>query len=475
MGGLVTRYFMQNGPPVYQPYLLQNPVHNLVTIGTPHLGTALATVLATNQGNQVGGPGTNQFAAKQISDICSQRKIKSCTLGNFFASMQKVIDGAVTSLESGLGRDNTQYSSIVGLKPEWPISTTEGSLNLIIHGFVSGSQSIDGYLGTMLSDTIVNENSQIGYAFPATAINGIVHEVVCPVWFQLCLDSGETGNSSVFSQAEYWLMGGSGPPPLRSSSSTLLGGASARTIRGLDPTSGAPPPILELDGYTEVSAANVSFSPTSGSALTINSPTTITATSSTKTITEILLFQAISDPTDGALLYSTQSPFNIIFIPTRLGSTSLVAFAVFSDMTYAVAGLNYTFQLPGSPLSLNLVNAPVASMPLGTSVLMSAQGLFSNGPVDVSQASSYGARSGTSKVFSVDSGGLVTANGSGVDWLDVSYNGLSVSAQIMVGQCTYSLSPKNQTVDVGGGSPSVALTTTTGGALGQLTMAEPPG
>ena len=49
----------------------------------------------------------------------------------------------------------------------------------------------------------------------------------------------------------------------------------------------------------------------------------------------------------------------------------------------------------------------------------------------------YTARSGSTNVFSVNSGGIITANGNGVDLLDVSYGGLTAAAQIAVGAYLY--------------------------------------
>jgi probable HAF family extracellular repeat protein len=45
MGGLVTRYFLSTAGYLGNPALLPSPVHKLITIGTPHQGTPLATLL----------------------------------------------------------------------------------------------------------------------------------------------------------------------------------------------------------------------------------------------------------------------------------------------------------------------------------------------------------------------------------------------------------------------------------------------
>jgi hypothetical protein len=453
MGGLVTRYFIDNINNVPYSVLFggPHPIHQLITIGTPHLGTPLASSLENSLPNTplINGSGS------AISAICVFKQISGCTLKNFFQQyLKKPVDTGVQSLIPGTAplrnlTDSKDFKSIDGLAE--PGSATEVLLNLVTVGFTG--QTIETIFSPEPSDTIVPTNSQLGSAPEDIAgVSFVVHVALAPG------DTSETASSHVWSQTAYWLMGGSGTAPVQSA-----GIAKVRPARSLatQPTSSAAP-VLDLTGYTQVASSNFSLSPVSGSSLTINSAATISATSSTKTITEVLLFQTVADPTDVALLYSTQAPFRIIFIPKRMGSTNFVAFAVFSDMTYAVTGLNYTFQVPGNPLAFNLVNAPVASLPVGSSAIVTAQALFSNGPVDIGPAATYKVRSGATSVFGVDSVGTVTANGPGSDWLDVSYNGVSASAQISVGTCAYSLSPTNQLVAYGGGSVSVQVTTQNG-------------
>ena len=133
MGGLVTRYYMQNPLPFRLPGLPPNPIHQLVTVGTPHRGTPLATALEQYKGNQNGAPGTSVGAAVEVGIICALNLVSKCTLSNLFQSQEKTIDEGVLSLETGLPDSvGNQYNSIVGLKPESPISTTEYWLNPIL-------------------------------------------------------------------------------------------------------------------------------------------------------------------------------------------------------------------------------------------------------------------------------------------------------------------------------------------------------
>lgn len=158
-------------------------------------------------------------------------------------------------------------------------------------------------------------------------------------------------------------------------------------------------------------------------------------------------------------MYSTQAPFTIPFTPTRLGTTTFGAIVVFGDNTYAMTTLNYTSQPSGTPFALNLVNAPAANMSIGSSRVVQANALFSGGQIDVTQVATYAARSGSASVFSVSSGGTITANGTGLDLLYVSYGGGTATAEIAVGACAYGLSASNQLAPNTGGTVTIQVTT----------------
>jgi pimeloyl-ACP methyl ester carboxylesterase len=413
MGGLVTRYFLSQGPPSQSPELLPNPVHKLITIGTPHLGTNLATTLVNNQDTIV--------ATSNPLVLAGCLAFSTCTLGDLFGGvLHKPVGTGTQSLEPGSSQlfqlsTTNVFSTIVGSAPTSPLSVSEALLDTILGAFLPG-QTVGSILNNQLNDTIVPIGSQNPPgAYDAATVAGIVHTSLCdlPVLSPVCPDYGETQSQAVWSQAYWWLTGGTAYAP----APTV---APSTSPRALTSPATIPPPVLNLAGYTQVPPSNVAFLPATGSILTINSATNIVATSSTKTITEVLLLQTASDPTDTVLLYATQSPFSISFTPTRLGSANFGAVAVFSDNTYALTALTYTLQPSGTPYALNLVNTPVANMTLGTSRVIEADALFTSGPIDVTQVAAYTAASGSASVFSVGAGGTITANGNGLDLLQVS-------------------------------------------------------
>jgi pimeloyl-ACP methyl ester carboxylesterase len=445
MGGLVTRYFLSTSGYLGNLSLPQNPVHKLISIGTPHLGTNLATFLANNQDQT-----TVLTGIPLVGSLCGT--LASCTLGNVFSEIGKPVGPAVQSMETGSAQlhalsPSSVFSAIVGTAPANVGSRTEKLLDVLINAFAPG-QTVSSILNNQLNDTIVPIASQDPPGTNDTAtVAGIVHSAVSSS------DTGETTSQTVWNQVFWWLTGGTAYNPAPDVSSS---------VTPKTPAASAPPPVLDLSGYTQVAASSVAFEPATGSNLTINSATNITVALSTKTIAEVLLLQTVADPADTVLFYATQSPFTISFVPTRLGTANFTAIAVFNDNTYATAALSYTLQPSDAPYALSLLNAPSAHMTVGSSQVIEADALFNSGAIDVTQVASYTARSGSQNVFSVSPNGTIIAKGNGVDLLDVSYGGISTTTQIPVGPCTYALNPSNQIVPMTGGTVTIQVTTQSG-------------
>jgi pimeloyl-ACP methyl ester carboxylesterase len=478
MGGLVTRYYMTNSESAENPALLANPIHKLITIGTPHLGTNLATVLYNNRNTTTVLADLNP----EVDAFCSLLQV--CTVQTVFSLAGLPIDTGVASLEPGSPQiaglsSSTPYNAIVGESPS-PISLTEGIIDAVILAFIP-PQTISSILDDQKNDVVV----PIGSQAPSCGILCVtVPDVVHTGMFGF--DCDEKHNEIVWEWAFYWLTGGVEPaPPLSipippacnddsdSSDASIKGNALGQgTARSNTLSGSGPPPTLTLTGDTQVAASNVAITPASGTTLTIGNATSITATSTTKTITEVLLLQGVADPTDRAAAYATQSPFTIAYTPTRLGTATFSAITVFSDNTFALTTLTYPLQTTGSPGQLTLADVPAASLQIGGTTVVQASAQFLTGsPVNVTQVATYTTQSGTAKVFSIGSGGVVTANGTGEDQLNVFYGGLTASAVISVGACTYSLGASSQivsydggTVDIGVAAPAGCNWTATGGS-----------
>jgi hypothetical protein len=451
MGGLVTQYFLDNlsGPPYPFP-LTATPVHRFIEVGTPNTGTDLATDLYQNQNSA--GLNANPVIVQQ----CELLATNPCTLGEMFARMlNKPIASGVLSLEPpGLPPNSaSNYDAISGSAQSY--TATENRLDIITEAFLPGAPTIQTLLQLPDSeqDTIVPLASQLGNAQNSyTAdVGGIVHTALASG------DTGETQSQVVWNQALWWLMGESGGANfLQSSTSDARTNASSPTPE--QSSTSAPAPILDLTGYSQVPSSTATFTPASGSTLTINSTTNITV-SSPDTISEVLLFQQVSDPSDISLLYSTESPFTIPFTPTRVGTTQFLAFVVYSNQTYSTTTLSYTFQPNGAPAGLKLTNAPSMPLVVGATTTVGAEAYFNDEWIDVSQLATYTTASGNSNVFSVSPGGTVTATGAGIDSLNVSYGGYTTSAQISVGGCSFTIGANNPFVDANGGSTQVQVTT----------------
>lgn len=444
MGGLVSRYFIDAGAPA--PYssnfLPAAPIHSLITIGTPQDGSPFATFLDKHQSDKP------TVVPPPFNLLCNATSI--CNLGSVLTYLGKPVGSGVTSLEAGLSSSSYPYSSIVGQSAD--PSVTGLILNALLSAFSPGN-TVNGILGTP-NDTIVPGPNQNRGAADSATIEGVVHTSLTGNLF----DTGETVSEPIWTQAAYWLLGqGTGGD---ASSSSVHSRLKMNIKNAQAQNEASANPIFDLTGYTQVPSSNVTFAPASGSALNIGDPTTTinATTSGSKTIIEILLFQNVEDPSDSAVLYTTQAPFGITFTPARLGSAEFTAVAVFADKTFATQPLNYILQLTGAPVRLS-IQAPSSPLPIGLSRTIQAKADFINGSVDVTRQVKYAARSGGTSVFSVGSNGSILATGNGYDWLDASYLGQNASAIISVGSCTYSLEAPSEIVPQSGGSISIQVLT----------------
>ena len=437
MGGLITRYFLSNFPS--NSIVPLRPVRTLVTIGTPHQGSALAKRLLEKKDQAL-----LSFSGKGVvwNSICLARLITPCTLGGVLGSMKRSIDTGVGSLSPNsdslqLLSSANAFDPIIGLVPT--SSPTQTILDAMIGSFIPG-ESVASILSTTAHDTIVSQVSQTGGKSNGFVVNDIVHTNLLPV---VGNDVGESGSIRVWTQTFR-----------RLTNSFPAGGVAIAEQASLKTQGNAPLslPNFDLTGYAQVPATNVTFSPATNATLVIGVPTNIGATSSTKTITQVLLMQKSVDVADVPVMTALQSPFSIPYLPTRLGTADFTAIISFSDLTYAVTSLRYVLQPSGSPTALSLTGAPIGSIRVGMAAFVKAIAEYPTGSIDVTGAATYAIRSGSSGVINVVAGGSVVAAGAGSAWLDVSYQGHTSSAQILVH------SPPQISIDVDGNGSYRPLT-----------------
>jgi pimeloyl-ACP methyl ester carboxylesterase len=421
MGGLVTRYFKNYGlkSEGMYPSIVSDPIHRLITIGTPHLGSPLADTLVKNTN-------TNTRSTK-ISDFCTQ----SCTLGNAFARFGKTVAGGARSLipdqtASILGFTSDKYQAIVGNSPQ--NSPTEVTLNDLLSVYIPNS-SIATLLGPR-HDVIVAAESQAGGSSSETVeVPNVVHTTLpvnttLPIGAGAWTDIGEMESQQIFNQVIKWLSNGRVSP-----ASTARGVAARSTVT-------TSLPSLSLEGLIEASTNDVTFTVNNGAQVGIGESVSLTPFSKTKMLKEVRVFQAVEDPADVWFRYAITVPFSVPFTASRIGTAEFRIFSIFTDGTYVVSSLSLNMVPVGTAWSLDLLDQPVASLKVGQQVRIPAMASFDTQSIDVSKLASYTVRSGNQNVIKIVGNGVVSVAGTGDDWLDVSYSGLTTSTHLVSGKST---------------------------------------
>jgi len=425
MGGLAAKYFQSHFPKI--SFLPKSPIHGLVTIGTPHFGSPLATSLSLAAGNTAIGGSVMEF-------YCGLSGIVPCDLSGVLGKLGKKVDSGVESL-----CQNSADLNAIGAVEFYPIaasapqaSGTEGLLNFLIFDFLRGT-SVGALLGDVppgssLHDTIVPVSSQLG-GFQGLTIVNTVHTDVYPA------DTGETESEAAWAKAYKALVGQS--PPLSASSSYEL------------KVNVAPAPIIDLGGYSHVDATGLAVMPPNLSILPVGIATNVAVTSSIKTITQLTLMQTVNRPQDPPFQFASAAPFEIAITPDRVGQADFVVLVLFSDFTYTMVPVTYTYSAVETPLTLELDGVPIGKLQPGMTAQLGVRALFSTGWADVTSASTFLARKENGAVVQVDSSGSVRAIGYGSDWVDVQYSGLTSSASFFVGVPIQALDPMGDMDDDG--------------------------
>jgi hypothetical protein len=276
---------------------LLNPVHQMITVGTPHQGSQFANLLVLNAPALIVRPTPWLAAAIAFGEDPSLWGAN--TLGSFMNILgDNITAGAVSSfsVNSGSllqlnspadGSPSFPFRDIVGVAPPDTgagelLFGTETQLNLAL-ALAGVPATVNSTLTPGPYDTIVTSTSQGYLVAGASSLNDLatIDDVVHTPILEIT-DTGETQSPAVWNQILYWLAGGQGQfiSDLRHASgvptkqlSGKRGVASPKTVPGQT----GPAPILDLTGYTQVDASNVTITPATQSALPVGALTTISA------------------------------------------------------------------------------------------------------------------------------------------------------------------------------------------------------
>jgi len=226
MGGLVTLYFEDQRVTLPTVVTLPaNPIHKLVTIGTPYNGSGLATELWNIRNT----PPTTLLLLNQLTiknplfealcndwgsfpSACTPTILLGAT-GHKIVSDVPNVDSAVQSLMSGIGPIPTPYTHSAVVGETDGIRATELFLNAVLTTYDPG-KSVSSLLGTP-NDAIVGASSQSANSSDSATVTGVIHTSLLPnaswaEWipgYNLLDYPGETSSSAVFTQALSSLMG----------------------------------------------------------------------------------------------------------------------------------------------------------------------------------------------------------------------------------------------------------------------------
>ena len=401
--------------------------HKLITIGTPHRGTALADTLIVNNCALLSVLDGSHCLPSPEGCIPVQ---KSITLQDFFSGiLKKPLGPAVLGFQTGslpiqhIGATAVPSSAIVGIAPA--TSTTETLLNDIMSWYSVGA-TVDGLLGGIGNhDTIEPVTSQMG-GIPNSAtaqITGIVH---ASLWGS---NVGETQSIDVFNQVQALLLASAGSEAFDITGFDGLG--SGGTYNSLQQCR-AQAAIAPAAKATAAAQPSFTMLPASGTVVSPGQVVNLTFNVTGGVPAGQGMFSL-----NGALYpMSGPPPYTLPFtVPTgRAGVIKVAAFA-FGSQNYAAATsltvlpTQAQTQLTATPSSLNLTLQ-------GSSLPLTVTGSYAGGSqIDLTAAeagTTYATRSGNNKILSVSTAGIVTANATGQDTVVVSNSGLTATVPITV-------------------------------------------
>jgi YVTN family beta-propeller protein len=416
-GGLVARALVATKltPYRWKENYGEGYFHKLITIGSPHHGTALADFF--------------------LGHACDHLALGvGPSLETFFEFIHRPIGPAIYGFQTNsemleaLGQTDVQTHPIAGIKPV-PAQDfhTEWKLNRLIN-WIGSNETIDTILNVSgQDDAIVPRLSQLGgIPVSSVAMDGIVHASIGGI----DVGMSETSSAAVWQNVKNLL--------LRSiDEGTDDGFASVPVHHRPNPT--VPPlpiPICpeELNTAPSPSTAEVVLDPPPG---TVVHP---------GDVVDLVLTVTGGDPVDGAI-FSFGNGFEVVpgpgphTLPITITSDRAGRIDIRAD-TYGPNHENYSadtwiqVETATDPTWIEAFPSPVNFTLTGRTIPLTVRGLFPSGaPVDMTSSTAgtaYAIESGTSNVITVSAEGLITAVGSGSDRVIVTHGTLTTKVPVTV-------------------------------------------
>jgi hypothetical protein len=415
MGGLVARARAQSSQRPYQKIAnyFQGFFHKIITVGTPHRGTRLATWLLQNRcrPTRLRVPWTSTYLT--VEELLAW---KDMPIGPAIYELQES-----SPILQSLGGVRIHARAIVGQAP--PASCAETVLDRIFWLAGDSETKIDRLLqGDANHDTIVPLDSQRAWdssrGLPHEIVPGVVHTRVSKCW-----DSTESSSPQVWQSVRDSLL------MPRSMFST-------------------PPRYFPTDPPVPLQSCAQSFTSTPGAAMVESlrltpDPGTPVSPGERITVQFELLDGRIAD---GALFLldgefreiSGTGPFETIFdVPTdRIGPVFLGAVTTGPGPVNDGLATYVVVARPDAPVGLEVAPARIDLAVPGEQDQIVVHGVYADGArVDLTRASTgttYRTVSGYDTTVAAGPDGLVEARGSGDDAVLVSVAGLSAQVPVHV-------------------------------------------
>ncbi|MBI3414497.1 MAG: HYR domain-containing protein [Verrucomicrobia bacterium] len=431
MGGLVTRARAARPDYLRNDNFMKGDIHKLITIGTPHFGSALANWLVKHKCD----PFLTQFLTPPFS-------LASINLETLFNQIGMTMGPAVYALQEGsqsivdLGGTQIPTHAIAGIEPF--ASALEGLFDTGIALTGNFGTSVDGLLGgEMAHDCLVSRTSQFGglSGQAKEEVPGVVHAAIG------LFTVGETSSSAVQAAAYFQLFqdpnpnSPSGnfqylPPPL--ANDIPLSPYNCPILQSATGAASKSKPLSQANALAQ--SPIISLTPAVGSIFQPGQQVQID-------------FQITAgNPVDGCFIFAGESvvqltgsgPFNTVYtVPDDFaGTANVVAFTFGPGPDNYGTTTSFLVQPSASLSSISVSPSPIHFSYASQRMSLMVHGNYNDGVQrnigDSSTGTSYSTQSGGNAVVSVSGSGLITAQGNGQDVVLISNGGVSASVPVDV-------------------------------------------